>query len=125
MLLTTAAVRAGPGTRPGLHGQTLLSTGLGGLDSLLGGGLALGSLVLVLEARIPLNRSFPPCFLVASIVWLQTWCFEPGNALPAKLIDVEAPPAIADAPAVVTPPRLICCPSPPSISRTKLSILFS
>lgn len=38
-----------PGTRPGLHGQTLLSMGLVDLDRLLGGGLPLGSLLLVLE----------------------------------------------------------------------------
>ncbi len=44
---------SGPGTRPGLHGQTLVSTGLAGLDSLLGGGLPLGSVLLILEARHP------------------------------------------------------------------------
>ena len=37
------------GTRPGLHGQTLISLGLVDLDRLLGGGLPLGSLLLVTE----------------------------------------------------------------------------
>ncbi|KAK9816857.1 hypothetical protein WJX72_006241 [[Myrmecia] bisecta] len=44
-----AAVPADPGTRPGLHGQTLISTGLADLDKILGGGLPLGSILLVLE----------------------------------------------------------------------------
>jgi len=37
------------GTRPGLQGQTLVSTGIADLDRLLGGGLPLGSLLLLLE----------------------------------------------------------------------------
>lgn len=37
------------GTRPGLHGQTIISTGLADLDQLLGGGLPLGTLTLILE----------------------------------------------------------------------------
>lgn len=40
---------ADPGTRPGLHGQTLLSSGHPDLDRLLGGGLPIGSLLLLLE----------------------------------------------------------------------------
>jgi elongator complex protein 4 len=40
---------ADPGTRPGLHGQTLVSTGHPDLDRHLGGGLPLGSLLLLLE----------------------------------------------------------------------------
>lgn len=40
---------ADPGTRPGLHGQTLVSSGHADLDRLLGGGLPLGSLLLLLE----------------------------------------------------------------------------
>jgi elongator complex protein 4 len=51
------------GTRPGLHGQTLLSTGLADLDRLLGGGLPLGALFLVLEdphsaQHLPLIKYF-------------------------------------------------------------------
>jgi elongator complex protein 4 len=38
-----------PGTRPGLHGQTLISSGHPDLDRLLGGGVPLGSLLLLLE----------------------------------------------------------------------------
>lgn len=37
------------GTRPGLSGQTLVSTGLADLDKLLGGGLPLGTVTLLLE----------------------------------------------------------------------------
>ena len=44
-----ALLRADPGTRPGLHGQTLVSSGHADLDRLLGGGLPLGSLLLLLE----------------------------------------------------------------------------
>ncbi|GAX75423.1 hypothetical protein CEUSTIGMA_g2867.t1 [Chlamydomonas eustigma] len=40
---------ADAGTRAGLHGQTLISMGLVDLDKLLGGGLPLGSLLLILE----------------------------------------------------------------------------
>ena len=40
---------ADTGTRPGLHGQTLVSTGAADLDRLLGGGLPLGSVLLLLE----------------------------------------------------------------------------
>ncbi|PSC68407.1 elongator complex 4 [Micractinium conductrix] len=44
-----AAPAADPGTRPGLHGQTLLSLGQADLDRLLGGGLPLGALLLLLD----------------------------------------------------------------------------
>lgn len=37
------------GTRPGLHGQTLISCGLADMDKLLGGGLPIGSIMLLLE----------------------------------------------------------------------------
>lgn len=37
------------GTRPGLHGQVLISSGLSGLDKLLGGGLPLGAIMLIIE----------------------------------------------------------------------------
>lgn len=40
---------AAAGTKPGANGQTLVSTGLADLDRILGGGLALGSLLLVEE----------------------------------------------------------------------------
>ena len=41
---------ADSGTRSGLHGQTLISLGL--VDRLLGGGLPLGSLLLVIEVMM-------------------------------------------------------------------------
>ncbi len=37
------------GTRPGLHGQTLVSMGLVDLDRLMAGGMPLGSVTLLLE----------------------------------------------------------------------------
>jgi len=40
---------AGPGTKPGLHGLTLVSTGQAELDRLLGGGLPLGVILVILE----------------------------------------------------------------------------
>eukprot|EP01023_Acetabularia_acetabulum_P047571 TRINITY_DN5015_c0_g1_i1.p1 TRINITY_DN5015_c0_g1~~TRINITY_DN5015_c0_g1_i1.p1 ORF type:complete len:368 (-),score=52.05 TRINITY_DN5015_c0_g1_i1:529-1632(-) len=38
-----------PGTRPGLHGQTLISFGQPDVDRILGGGVPLGHIVLILE----------------------------------------------------------------------------
>lgn len=38
-----------PRTKPGLQGQSLISSGLADLDALLGGGLPLGSITLILE----------------------------------------------------------------------------
>ena len=40
---------AGLGTRPGLQGEALVSSGLADFDDVLGGGIPLGSLVLILE----------------------------------------------------------------------------
>ncbi|KAJ9510473.1 hypothetical protein QJQ45_015946 [Haematococcus lacustris] len=46
-----ATAAADSGTRPGLHGQTLVSMGLVDLDKLLGGGLPLGTLTLIIEDK--------------------------------------------------------------------------
>lgn len=64
--MATSFVRGGkaanrilpPGTRPGLHGQILTSSGLADLDKILGGGLPLGTLIVVLE------DSFAPHHLI-------------------------------------------------------------
>lgn len=40
---------SGQGTKPGLHAQTLVSTGQADMDRLLGGGLPLGCLLVILE----------------------------------------------------------------------------
>lgn len=53
-----------PGTRPGLHGQTLISMGLVDLDRLLGGGLPLGTLTLIME-----------------VDWVSRMCLALGTAL--------------------------------------------
>lgn len=63
--------RAGPvdlGTRPGLNGQVLISTGVAGLDKLLGGGLPLGSLLLIIEdAHSQQHLSLLKCFLAEGV----------------------------------------------------------
>lgn len=48
-IFETTLTRADLGTRPGPHGETLLSTGLADFDSLLGGGIPLGAVTLLLE----------------------------------------------------------------------------
>ena len=40
---------SGQGTKPGLHAHTLVSTGQADLDHLLGGGLPLGTVLVILE----------------------------------------------------------------------------
>ena len=58
------------GTRPGLHGQTLISTGHADLDRLLGGGLPLGCLLLVLEdAWTPHGTTLLKCFAAEGAAW--------------------------------------------------------
>ena len=44
-----ACMPAELGTRPGLSGQTLVSTGLADFDKLIGGGVPLGTVTLLLE----------------------------------------------------------------------------
>uniref|UniRef100_A0A383WGU6 Elongator complex protein 4 n=1 Tax=Tetradesmus obliquus TaxID=3088 RepID=A0A383WGU6_TETOB len=56
------------GTRPGLHGQVLISTGLAGLDRLLGGGLSLGSILLLLEdSNTQQHLNLMKCFMAEGI----------------------------------------------------------
>ena len=50
--MRNAPVEKDSGTRAGLHGQRLISLGLVDLDRILGGGLPLGSLLLVIEVRL-------------------------------------------------------------------------
>lgn len=45
-----------PGTRPGLHGRVLISTGCDALDRLFGGGLPLGTLTIVQEDGVSSNH---------------------------------------------------------------------
>eukprot|EP00192_Tetraselmis_astigmatica_P021672 CAMPEP_0117684042 /NCGR_PEP_ID=MMETSP0804-20121206/20830_1 /TAXON_ID=1074897 /ORGANISM="Tetraselmis astigmatica, Strain CCMP880" /LENGTH=294 /DNA_ID=CAMNT_0005494891 /DNA_START=74 /DNA_END=954 /DNA_ORIENTATION=+ len=73
-----------PGTRPGLHGQTLVSTGLSGLDSLLGGGQPLGAVLLVLKEshRSPQCASLVKYFLGEGVACGQALCFASGEGLP-------------------------------------------
>jgi elongator complex protein 4 len=56
------------GTRPGLHGQVLVSTGLAGLDRLLGGGLPLGSILLLLEdSNSQQHLNLIKCFMAEGV----------------------------------------------------------
>ncbi len=45
------------GTRAGLHSQTLISTGLADLDRILGGGLPLGTILVLLDDSYSLHGS--------------------------------------------------------------------
>jgi elongator complex protein 4 len=74
------------GVRPGLHGQTLLSTGLADLDRLLGGGLPLGSVMLLLEdPHSQQHIGFIKHFLAEGIACGHSSCWlaprpQPGGA---------------------------------------------
>ncbi len=74
------------GTRPGLHGQTLVSTGIADLDRLLGGGLPLGGLLLLLEdPALQQHLTFVKCFLAEGLACGHLGCWlaprpQPGGA---------------------------------------------
>ena len=69
------------GTRPGLHGQTLISTGHADLDRLLGGGLPLGCLLLVLEdAWTPHGTTLMKCFAAEGAAWGHRLLWACGGA---------------------------------------------
>jgi len=56
------------GTRPGLNGQVLISTGVAGIDKLVGGGLPLGSLLLIIEDSLSQQHlNLLKCFLAEGI----------------------------------------------------------
>ena len=66
--LRPAANAVGAGTRAGLHGQTLVSTGHADLDRVLGGGLPLGALLVVMEdAASPHADSLLRCFAAEGV----------------------------------------------------------
>ena len=56
------------GTRPGLHGQTLVSTGLADLDNLLGGGLPLGTVMMLGTDGDPSSVAGNACTLLRYFV---------------------------------------------------------
>mmetsp|Transcript_43401 Transcript_43401/g.109896 ORF Transcript_43401/g.109896 Transcript_43401/m.109896 type:complete len:400 (+) Transcript_43401:275-1474(+) len=65
-----------PGTRPGLHSQTLVSSGVAGLDRLLGGGIPLGSVCLLLEDGSARQcSSLARCFLGEGAACGQNLCW--------------------------------------------------
>ncbi|KAF6264687.1 Elongator complex protein 4 [Scenedesmus sp. NREL 46B-D3] len=74
------------GTRPGLHGQVLISTGLAGLDRLLGGGLPLGSILLLLEdSNSQQHLNLMKCFMAEgvcckhSVAWVTAQQLTPDS----------------------------------------------
>jgi elongator complex protein 4 len=89
------------GTRPGLHGQTLLSTGLADLDRLLGGGLPLGALLLVLEdAHSQQHAALVKHFLAEGLACGHAACWlapRPPPGGPAAFLPPVAAPRGADA----------------------------
>ncbi|GBF90991.1 hypothetical protein Rsub_03846 [Raphidocelis subcapitata] len=100
--LGARAAAVDTGTRAGLHGQTLLSTGIADLDALLGGGLPLGAVLLVLEdAHSQQHLALVKHFLAEGVACGHTACWlapspqpgGPGAFVPA----VAAPRADADA----------------------------
>lgn len=61
------------GTRPGLHGQVLISSGLAGVDRLLGGGLPLGCILLILEDNSSSQHiNLLKCFMAEGVCCKQT-----------------------------------------------------
>lgn len=74
------------GTRPGLHGQMLISSGVADLDRLLGGGLPLGSLLLLLEdPHSQHHLNFIKYFLAEGVACRHSTCWlapqqQPGGA---------------------------------------------
>ena len=68
------------GTRAGLHGQVLVSTGLADLDQHLNGGLPLGTVLLVMEdAFSPHATTFLKYFLAEGVA-----CSQPSMWLSCK-----------------------------------------
>ena len=56
------------GTRPGLHGHTLVSSGLADLDNLLGGGVPLGTVVVLGTDGDPASAGGNACTLLRYFV---------------------------------------------------------
>eukprot|EP00878_Enallax_costatus_P036663 GHUV01041197.1.p1 GENE.GHUV01041197.1~~GHUV01041197.1.p1 ORF type:complete len:192 (+),score=42.43 GHUV01041197.1:63-578(+) len=72
------------GTRPGLHGQVLISFGLSGVDKLLGGGLPLGSILLIIEdSNSQQHLNLLKCFMAEGVCCKHTVAWISANALTA------------------------------------------
>lgn len=91
-----SCLQADPGTRAGLHSQTLISTGMADLDRLLGGGLPLGSILLVVEDGSTQNHAVLMRYFLAEgvacgqrILW-GTSSHETPIGGPAKALPAEA-----------------------------------
>ena len=84
---------AGTGTRPGLHSQTLISTGQGDLDKLLGGGIPLGAVLLIQEdAFTQLHSTLLRSALSALVAMLARHTTQHAQVLiPPKLLHSRNP----------------------------------
>lgn len=70
------------GTRPGLHGQVLISSGLTGMDKLLGGGLPLGSILLIIEdSHSQQHLNLMKCFMAEGFCCKHTVGWVSANGL--------------------------------------------
>lgn len=75
------------GTRPGINGQVLVSTGVAGLDKLLGGGLPLGSLLLVLEdSHSQQHLNLLKCFLAEGVCCKHSLALITGQQLDLQAV---------------------------------------
>ncbi|KAK9825219.1 hypothetical protein WJX74_000929 [Apatococcus lobatus] len=71
---------ASQGSWPGMHGRTMISTGLADLDSVLGGGLPLGSVLLLLQDAWTPHASTLLKYFAAEGVACQQKPTAPGRA---------------------------------------------
>jgi hypothetical protein len=77
------------GTRPGLNGQVLISTGVAGIDRLLGGGLPLGSVLLIIEdSHSQQHLNLLKCFLAEGVCCKHSLALITGEDL--NLVEVAS-----------------------------------
>lgn len=80
------------GTRPGLNGQVLISTGVAGIDKLLGGGLPLGSLLLIIEDSLSQQHlNLLKCFLAEGICCKHSLALLTGQEVGADTLAASLP----------------------------------
>lgn len=80
------------GTRPGLHGQVLISSGLAGMDKLLGGGLPLGSIMLIIEdSDSQQHNNILKCFMAEGVCCKHTVAWVSAEAVSPESIAAFLP----------------------------------
>uniref|UniRef100_A0A1D2A899 Elongator complex protein 4 n=1 Tax=Auxenochlorella protothecoides TaxID=3075 RepID=A0A1D2A899_AUXPR len=81
-----------PRTRPGQHGQTVISSGLADVDAIFGGGYPLGSLILLLEdGSTHLHHLLVQYFLAEGVVSGQSVLLGHGEQGPAPSLAAWLP----------------------------------